>query len=67
MPHLDYEPLNNQDFVDYIKQRGYSNAEGQIYGDYPQRFEPKEGVDLTHNLWTTLTVIWMTWDQYPSK
>ena len=50
MPHLDYEPLNNQDFVDYIKQRGYSNAEGQIYGDYPQRFEPKEGVDLTQYL-----------------
>ena len=37
-------------FVDYVKQKGYSNAEGQIYGDYPQRFEPKEGIDLTKYL-----------------
>ena len=50
MPHLDYEPTSNQGFVDYVKSLGYDNAEGQIYGDYPQRFEPKEGVDLTKHL-----------------
>tara|TARA_B100000212_G_scaffold338186_1_gene314316 strand:- start:1537 stop:2292 length:756 start_codon:yes stop_codon:yes gene_type:complete len=50
MPHLEYEPVSNQDFVEYVRQRGYTNAEGQIYGDYPQRFEPTEGIDLTKYL-----------------
>ena len=47
MPHLEYEPTSNQAFVEYVKNKGYKNAEGKIYADHPQRFEPKEGVDLT--------------------
>lgn len=46
MPHLDCEPADNLDFVTYLKERGY-DAQAQIYADYPQRFEPKEGIDLT--------------------
>ena len=47
MPHLEYEPTSNQAFVEYVKNKGYKNAEGKIYADHPQRFEPKEGIDLT--------------------
>lgn len=46
MPHLECEPKDNIDFVDYVRQKGYE-ANAQIYADYPQRFEPKEGIDLT--------------------
>ena len=46
MPHLDCEPKDNADFVSYVRQQGY-DAHAQIYADYPQRFEPKEGIDLT--------------------
>ena len=45
--HLDYEPKSNPDFVNYVRLQGYHNAKAQIYKDYPQRFEPTEGVDLT--------------------
>ena len=50
MPHLEYEHTSNQDFVDYVKSLGYENAEAQIYADYPQRFEPKQGIDFTSYL-----------------
>ena len=46
MPDLDCEPKDNADFVSYVRQQGY-DAHAQIYADYPQRFEPKEGIDLT--------------------
>ena len=49
MPHLECEPVDNIDFVTYIRSQGY-DAHAQIYADYPQRFEPKEGVDLTRYL-----------------
>ncbi len=47
IPHLDFEPRSNSDFVNYVRSQGYYNAKAQIYKDYPQRFEPSEGVDLT--------------------
>ena len=45
MPHLDCEPTDNVDFVNYVRRTYDGHA--QIYADHPQRFEPKEGVDLT--------------------
>ena len=49
MTHLDFEPTSNADFVKYVRDKGY-DAHAQIYGDYPQRFEPVEGIDLTNCL-----------------
>ena len=45
MPHLDFDPTDNLNFVNYVRRTYDGHA--QIYADYPQRFEPKEGVDLT--------------------
>ena len=36
---------DNADFVNYVRHTYDGHA--QIYADHPQRFEPKEGVDLT--------------------
>ena len=50
IPHLDYEPKHNKDFLNFVKGLGYSNAEEHIYKDHPQKYEPKEGIDLTKYL-----------------
>lgn len=48
--HLDHEPKDNESFLEFVKNLGYKNAEEQIYDDFPQRFEPKEGIHCSRYL-----------------
>mgnify|MGYP001156995184 FL=1 len=48
--HLDHEPKDNKSFLEFVKNIGYKNAEEQIYDDFPQRFEPKEGIHCSKYL-----------------
>ena len=48
--HLDHEPKDNKSFLEFVKNVGYKNAEEQIYDDFPQRFEPKEGIHCSKYL-----------------